>query len=158
MPRTLDGRIFCIMNLRWYRIPDRLNCYHKKECINLKTPRIETDRLLLREIQETDVNDIFGCWMQDENVPRYMCWKASYDIAETQSFVRFELEQIENENWNRWIIVLREIGQIIGTCLVFYNEDDVRSHWDISYNLGKKYWGERIHYRGNEGGYAVCGD
>lgn len=108
----------------------------------MKTPRIETDRLLLREIQETDVNDIFGCWMQDENVSRYMCWKASYDIAETQSFVRFELEQIENEKWNRWIIVLRETGQIIGTCLVFYNEDDVRSHWDISYNLGKKYWGK----------------
>ena len=71
------------------------------------TPRIETDRLLLREIQETDVNDIFDCWMQDEDVSRYMCWKAS----------------------------------LIGTCLVFYNEDDDNSHWDISYNLGKKYWG-----------------
>lgn len=108
----------------------------------MKTPRIETDRLLLREIQETDVNDIFGCWMQDENVSRYMCWKASYDIAETQSFVRFELEQIENEKWNRWIIVLRETGQIVGTCLVFFNEDDAENHWDISYNLGKKYWGK----------------
>ena len=35
-----------------------------------------------------------------------------------------------------------ETGQIIGTCLIFYNEDDEESHWDISYNLGKQYWGK----------------
>lgn len=107
----------------------------------METPRIETNRLLLRKIQEADVKDIFDCWMQDEDVSRYMCWKASGDIAETQSFVQFELEQIENEKWNRWIIELKETGRIIGTCLVFYNEDDDESHWDVSYNLGKKYWG-----------------
>lgn len=106
-----------------------------------RTPRIETCRLLLREIQETDVKDIFDCWMQDEDVSRYMCWKASCDIAETRSFVRYELSQIKNEKWYRWIIVLKETGEIIGTCLVFYNEEDDESHWDISYNLGKKYWG-----------------
>lgn len=36
----------------------------------MKTPRMETERLLLREVQETDVNDIFECWMQDEDVAR----------------------------------------------------------------------------------------
>lgn len=107
----------------------------------MKTPRIETDRLLLREIQETDINDIFSCWMQDEDVSKYMCWKASSDIEETRSFVRFEIEPLENEKWNRCIIVLKETGEIIGTCLVFYNEEDGESHWDISYNLGKQYWG-----------------
>ena len=116
--------------------------YIKKRCIIIRTPRIETNRLLLREIQETDINDIFTCWMQDEAVSRYMCWKASNDIEETKSFVRFELEQIENDKWNRWIIILKETGEIIGTCLVFYNEEDDDSHWDISYNLGKQYWGK----------------
>lgn len=105
------------------------------------TPRIETNRLLLREIQETDVDDIFDCWMQDEDVSRYMWWKASNDIAEVQKFVKFELGQIEHDKWYRWIIILRETGQIIGTCMIFYNEDDREKHWDISYNLGKKYWG-----------------
>ena len=31
-----------------------------------KIPWIETSRLLLREIRETDINEIFDCWMQDE--------------------------------------------------------------------------------------------
>ena len=34
------------------------------------TPRIETERLILREVQKTDVKDIFDCWMQDEDVSR----------------------------------------------------------------------------------------
>ena len=51
------------------------------------TPRIETERLILREVQKRDVKDIFDCWMQDEDVSRYMWWKASNDIAEAQEFV-----------------------------------------------------------------------
>lgn len=80
--------------------------------------------------------------MQDEEVSRYMWWKASDDIAEAEGFVQYELGQIENDKWNRWIIVLKETGKIIGTCLVFYNDEDCDNHWDISYNLGRQYWGK----------------
>lgn len=107
----------------------------------LTTPRMETERLLLREVQAADVQDIFDCWMQDEDVSRYMCWKASDDIEEAKGFVAFELEQIDKETWNRWMIILKETNEIIGTCLVFYNDEDKENHWDISYNLGKNYWG-----------------
>jgi len=107
----------------------------------MKTPVMETDRLILREVQKDDVRDIFDCWMQDEDVSRYMWWKASNDIGEANRFVEYELEQIENRLWNRWIIVLKESGNIIGTCLVFYNDEDDENHWDISYNLGQDYWG-----------------
>lgn len=108
----------------------------------MKTPVFETNRLILREIREDDVNDIFHCWMQDEDVSRYMWWKASDDIAEAEAFVRFELEQIDNDQWNRWLILEKNSQVVIGTCLVFWNEDDPEPHWDISYNLGKKYWGK----------------
>ena len=63
-------------------------------------------------------------------------------FAEAQGFVDFELQQIENEKWKRWILLLKETKEIIGTCLVFYNDDENENHWDISYNLGKKYWGK----------------
>ena len=106
------------------------------------TPRMETERLILREVQKDDVQEIFDCWMQDEDVSSYMWWKASDDIAEAQGFVEYELGQLENEKWNRWMILLKETQEIIGTCLVFYNDDDEENHWDISYNLGKKFWGK----------------
>jgi len=105
----------------------------------LKTPRLETKRLLLRAVKSDDVDSIYKCWMQDEDISRYMCWKASSDIEDTKKFVKYELTQIENNQWNRWIIILKETAAVIGTCLVFYNEAEC--NWDISYNLGKKYWG-----------------
>lgn len=73
--------------------------------------------------------------MRDEEVSRYMWWKASDDIGDAKRFVQFELDQFDNEKWCRWIIELKETAQIIGTCLVFLNEDDSVPHWDISYNL-----------------------
>lgn len=103
------------------------------------TPIMETDRLLLRPIKESDVEEIFSCWMQDENVSRYMWWKASDDINEAKDFATFELGNLKNDKWNRWIMVLKSTDEIIGTCLIFFNEDE--KHWDISYNLGQKYWG-----------------
>lgn len=129
----------------------------------LRTPRIETERLLLREVQIDDVNLIFDCWMQDEDVSRCMCWKASSDIEEAKEFVNYERNQIDNNQWKRWIIVLKETLEVIGTCLVFFNEDE--NNWDISYNLGKKYWGKGyiseamktvMNYAINELGMTEC--
>ena len=104
------------------------------------TPILETKRLMLRQMKKDDVNAIFQCWMQDEEVSRYMCWKASNDIKRAYEFVAFEIGNIDNDNWNRFIIVLKETDEIIGTCLLFFNEEE--SNWDISYNLGKAYWGK----------------
>lgn len=103
-------------------------------------PKLDTERLILRQIKNEDVEAIFNCWMQDEDVSRYMYWKASKDINETQKFVQFELENLENDKWNRWIILLKQTDEIIGTCLIYYN--DAENNWDISYNLGKEYWGK----------------
>lgn len=129
----------------------------------LRTPRIETDRLLLREVLIDDVNLIFDCWMQDEDVSKYMCWKASSDIEKAKKFINYELNQIDNNQWKRWIIVLKDTLEIIGTCLVFFNDDE--NNWDISYNLGKKYWGKGyiseamkkvMNYAINELGMTEC--
>ena len=101
-------------------------------------PRLETDRLLLREIQPDDVDAIFNCWMRDDRVSRYVLWKASSDIHEAEDFVEFELGNLENDRWNRWMIVLKSTRKLIGTCLLFFNDEE--DHWDISYNLGTQFW------------------
>ena len=75
--------------------------------------RLKTDRLLLREIRPDDVDAVFNCWMQDENVSRYMYWKVSKNIEDAKDFVSFELGNLKNNTWNRWMIVL-EIPYICG--------------------------------------------
>lgn len=105
----------------------------------MMTPQLETERLILRKIQAEDVETIFNCWMQDEDVSKYMYWKANDDINEAKGFVEFELGNLEDDKWNRWIIVLKATQEVIGTCLIYFNDEE--NDWDISYNLGKKFWG-----------------
>ena len=67
----------------------------------MKTPRLETERLVLREIRATDTSAIFDGWMQDEAVARYMLWDASSEIGTAKEFVELELGQIGNPQWFR---------------------------------------------------------
>lgn len=80
----------------------------------MKTPILETDRLILRPFNAADAQDVFECWESDADVAKYMFWSSHNDIKKTKAWISFELEQINNEV----------------TC------------WEIGYNLGKKYWGK----------------
>lgn len=106
----------------------------------MQTPRLHTERLTLREVRVEDVKPIFDCWMQDEDVSRYMSWKSSDDIHETEDFVNYELSMLQSDLWYRWIIIDNATKKLIGTCLIYFNDEE--KAWDISYNLGKAYWGK----------------
>ncbi len=105
-------------------------------------PELETDRLFLREVRQDDAPAVFTCWMNDSEVSRYMWWNASDDIADAEKFIRDELDQTDNGKWNRWLVHLKATGELIGTCLIYWNDEDIPPHWDISYNLGRRYWGK----------------
>lgn len=104
----------------------------------MKTPVLETERLLLRPLRKEDAQDAFACWESDPDVAKYMFWCSHNDIERTKEWISFEIGQIEREDWYRFAIVLKETDELIGTCLVYY-ETEV-SGWEIGYNLGKRYW------------------
>ena len=104
------------------------------------TPILRTERLVLRPFTNDDVKEVFRCWQSDPDVSRYMMWESSDDIKDTQEFIDFELEMIENDGWYRWAITDKDNGTIYGTCLIYFNDEE--GCYDISYNLGKKYWGK----------------
>lgn len=104
----------------------------------MNTPELKTERLILRQLKAEDTQEIFECWMQDEEVSRYMYWKSSDDINEAKEFVAYELSMLKSDAWYRWLIVSQETGKVMGTCLIYFNDEE--NNWDISYNLGKAYW------------------
>lgn len=106
----------------------------------MRTPILETNRLVLRPFKEDDVADVFECWESDPDVARYMFWTSHNDIEKTREWIAFELGQIEKQDWYRFAIVLKDTNTLIGTALVYY-EEEVEC-WEIGYNLGKKYWGK----------------
>ena len=112
----------------------------------MNTPILETDRLILRPFQEEDAESVFECWECDPDVAKYMFWTSHNDIEKTKEWIAFELGQIEKEDWYRFAIVLKETNELIGTALIYF-EEEVEC-WEIGYNLGKEYWGK---------GYATDG-
>ena len=104
------------------------------------TPILKTRRLVLRHFYMEDARDVFECWESDADVAKYMFWSSHNDVEKTKEWIAFELEQISKKDWYRFAIVLNETNELIGTGLLYY-EDEV-SCWEISYNLGKKYWGK----------------
>lgn len=104
----------------------------------MKTPTLKTDRLILRPFQKEDEQRVFECWESDPEVAKYMFWTSHNDIEKTKEWVSFELEQIEKEDWYRFAIVVKETKELVGTALIYY-EEEVRC-WEIGYNLGQLYW------------------
>ena len=106
----------------------------------MNTPVLETKRLILRPFRQDDARTVFECWESDPDVAKYMFWTSHNDIEKTKEWILFELGQIEKEHWFRFAIVKKETDELIGTVLIYY-EEEVQC-WEIGYNLGKKYWGK----------------
>lgn len=106
----------------------------------METPILETERLLLRPFKETDVMDVFEGWERDPDVAKYMFWTSHNDIEKTKEWLNFEIGQIYKDDWYRFAIVLKETNELIGTGLLYYEEEV--SCWEIGYNLAKRFWGK----------------
>ena len=106
----------------------------------MKTPMLETDRLMMRPFRMEDAQEVFECWESDPDVARYMFWTSHNEIEKTREWLAFELGQIDKQDWYRFALVLKETGALIGTTLLYY-EEEVEC-WEIGYNLGKEYWGK----------------
>ena len=106
----------------------------------MNTPILETERLLLRPFEKEDAKDVFECWERDPDVAKYMFWTSHDDIEKTREWIDFEIGQIEKDDWYRFALVLRETKELIGTALIYFEEEVCC--WEIGYNLGKKYWGK----------------
>lgn len=105
----------------------------------MQTPVLETERLILRPFHLDDAREVFECWESDPDVARYMFWQSHHDINKTISWVKSEIDKIESEDWYRWAFVSRETGRLIGTGLLYLEEE--YGKFEIAYNLGKKAWG-----------------
>lgn len=106
----------------------------------MNTPILETDRLILRPFKKDDVEDVFECWESDPEVAKYMFWTSHNDIEKTKEWILREIGKIEKQDWYRFAVVLKNTNELIGTALIYY-EEEVQC-WEVAYNLGKKYWGK----------------
>lgn len=101
---------------------------------------LETERLILRPIEETDVSALFPL-INDADVARdMMSVPHPYPEEEYAPWIRQAREKMERREQFDMAIVLKETGLPIGSCgIMNISWDHMRG--EIGYWLGKPYWG-----------------
>ena len=99
--------------------------------------KLETDRLIIRPIQETDSASLADLWT-DPDVTYYMGGPRNYKET-LNSFV--EDAQIKPPlKIDLWPVIEKATGQIIGHCGIIDKDVEGESEYEIVYVLAKSAW------------------
>ena len=104
-----------------------------------KIVRLETERLILRELRIEDAKEIFKNWTNDDEVSKYVTWDTHKSVEDTKNWLS-EVEKVYGSNINyEWGIELKATGELIGSIGVYLKaEEDNR--YEIGYGISRKYW------------------
>lgn len=109
------------------------------------TFNIETDRLILREIRRTDLEDMFEL-DSDPEVHRFLGNKPIKTIEESKIIIESVFKQYEERGIGRWAVIEKSSGNFIGwsglKLNTEYNMNGFTKYYDIGYRFIKRYWGK----------------
>lgn len=107
------------------------------------TKTIETERLLLRQLQVEDAKAMFNNWAKDDEVTRFLTWPAHQDVSMTETVLRQWQKSYQEDSFYQWGIVYKSSQELIGSISVVSVDDRVQSA-QIGYCIGKKWWHKGI--------------
>lgn len=105
---------------------------------NLGTKKLETERLILRKINENDYKMAFINWCSSDKVEKYVMWNKHKDQLETKELYDKWIIDYDDVTY-RWIIELKETKEVIGTIDVS-KKFLLSSTCELGYCLSDKYW------------------
>ena len=111
--------------------------------INLKNVVLETDRLILREWEETDLNDFFE-YASVDGVGQMAGWQPHKNIEES----KFVLDMFIREG-KTFAVVLKENSKAIGSVGIEKLSTEIDGYENLTgrelgYVLNKDYWGQGL--------------
>jgi ribosomal-protein-alanine N-acetyltransferase len=105
-------------------------------------PRLETERLVLREIVPADAEDLFRIF-SDEETMRYWSSRPYTSVDQAHRLIKNLAEAAFAGVGIHWAITLRGDERMIGKC--GYNEwRKAHRRGDISYIVAREHWGKGI--------------
>lgn len=107
------------------------------------TVPLQTERLLLRRFVSSDVSSAYSNWFSDPDVAFYMRWDAHTDPKQTEEMISNFISHYQKPDFYRWAITFRSSNEVIGAIGITI-DDEFDKIADVSYTLGKKFWGQGI--------------
>ncbi|CAM3839284.1 GNAT family N-acetyltransferase [Parendozoicomonas haliclonae] len=102
----------------------------------MRTPVLETERLILRPLAVSDAQHIFDSWTSCPVVTQYMIFDQHENVQETIDWLTFEQANYDNDHVYTFGLVLKETGELIGSGGLSW-EDDC---FYIGYILSQNNW------------------
>lgn len=103
-------------------------------------PRLETERLILREMKSNDKEDIFQSF-SDENVTKYFSMNPFTSVKDSEKIIKRAQDLFEQGKGIQWGIVTKEGSNLIGTCgFETWRKESFRG--EIGYDLRQSHWGK----------------
>lgn len=108
--------------------------------LKLEMPSVETKRLLLRKIQESDASDMFE-YASDLKTIEWLTFPRHESVEDSLKVIQdFFLKRVENGIPSGYCLVLKENNKMIGTCdfAQILRFDSA----EIGYVLNRQYWNQ----------------
>ena len=103
------------------------------------TQTIETTRLILRRAVREDAEPMFRNWASDPEVTKYLTWPTYEKVETAHQILDLWASEYEKPDYYQWMIVLKELGEPIGSISVVRQNDRVEEA-EIGYCIGTRWW------------------
>lgn len=107
------------------------------------TRTIETERLILRRFKTEDAPAVYNNWAHDPDVTKYLTWEPHVSPEATAEVLEDWEGRYENGSYYNWAIVLKKLGEPIGSISVVEQNDDLKKA-HVGYCIGKSWWHQGI--------------
>lgn len=106
----------------------------------MRTPVLETERLILRPLNLSDAQEIFNNWSSDPDVAKYMLWNVHQSVEDTKGWLKIVESNIDSDEVYDWGFVRKSDNKLIGSGGLSYNQN--KGMFTIGYNLMKACWNQ----------------
>ena len=107
------------------------------------TKTLETPRLILRKALREDAAPMFRNWASDPEVTKFLTWPAYKSLEDAYPILDLWTQSYEKPDFYQWMIVLKELGEPIGSISVVRQRHDI-GEAEIGYCIGKQWWHKGI--------------
>ena len=101
-------------------------------------PRLETERLILRELTLRDTQDIYE-YSSDPAVSRHVLWDTYQSPAQARMYIRHVRRQYRQGFPGAFAVELKDTHKVIGTIGFSWINPEHRS-CEVGYSLNRRYW------------------
>ena len=98
---------------------------------------IETERLYLREMTQSDYNSLCKI-LQDTDV--MYAYEGAFNDSEVQKWLDKQQQRYKDDGFGLWAVLLKESGEMIGQCGLTMQDYNGEQVLEVGYLFQKEFW------------------